>query len=120
MANMTKILWGVAATLSLHAQAPDPITLLEENCLACHREQKLPDNLIYRRYLLKYSSQKRIEKALTSYLKIPSKEHSIMPREFFLRFPMKYPTTLDEATLQGNIRAYMEQFDVKRRLRLEE
>jgi hypothetical protein len=43
-----------------------------------------------------------------------------MPREFFLRFPMKYPTELDEATLQRSIRAYMDYFDVKRRLRLEE
>jgi hypothetical protein len=120
MARMTIILLGVATTLSLHAQTSDPSALLEENCLSCHREQKLPDNLIYRRYLLRYSSQGRIETALSAYLKTPSKAHSIMPREFFLRFPMKYPTELDEATLQRSIRAYMDYFDVKRRLRLEE
>jgi cytochrome c1 len=102
------------------AQTPDSAALLEENCLVCHREQKLPDNLIYRRYLLKYSSPERIERALSAYLKAPTKKHSIMPREFFLRFPMKYPTVLDDATLHKSIRAYIDAFDVKRRLRLGE
>ena len=120
MARIIQIFVLLALTAVLALQAEETPTLLEENCLSCHREQKLPDNLIYRRYLLKYSSPERIENALTAYLKNPRKECSIMPREFFLRFPMKYPTELDEATLRGSIRAYMERFDVKRRLRLEQ
>jgi hypothetical protein len=120
MARIIQIFVLLALTAVLALQAEETPMLLEENCLACHREQKLPDNLIYRRYLLKYSSPTRIESALMVYLKSPSKPHSIMPREFFLRFPMKYPTELDEATLQRSIRAYMDYFDVKRRLRLEE
>jgi len=92
---------------------------LEIQCLACHREQKLPDNLIYRRYLLKYSSARRIERALITYLQSPSRAQSIMPREFFLRFPFKAPSPLSESALRAAVRAYMERFDVKRRLRLE-
>ena len=102
----------------LLAQAPvDPV--LEANCLGCHREQKLPDNLIYRRYLLRYSSPERIEKALVTYLRHPDKAHSIMPSEFFLRFPLKYPLKLEDAELRESVQKYLEYFDVRRRLRLE-
>jgi hypothetical protein len=114
-----RMVLGIWMTM-LISHAAEPDTMLDENCLACHREQKLPDNLIYRRYLLKYSSPARIENALTVYLKAPSKSRSIMPKEFFLRFPIKYPTDLNDAELKQSIQAYMERFDIKRRLRLEE
>jgi len=103
----------------LSAQSPAD-SFLERNCLDCHREQKLPDKLIYRRYLLKYSSPERIEKALTHYLKHPDTRTSIMPSEFFLRFPMKEPTRLDEKTLHESVRRYLEHYDVRKLLRLEE
>jgi len=108
------------AILSTLLSAQTPVdSLLEANCLGCHREQKLPDSLIYRRYLLQYSSPERIEKALIDYLKHPRKDHSIMPSEFFLRFPLKYPTKLDSAMLKESVGKYLEYFDVRRRLRLE-
>jgi len=107
----------------LSAQSPAPSAAtpkqLEENCLACHREQKLPDNLIYRRYLLKYSSPQRIENALMKYLEHPIKERSIMPSEFFLRFPIKYANKLSPKMLRRHVRAYIDHFDVRKRLQLE-
>ncbi len=112
------ILLIVTLSTLLPAQTPvDP--LLEANCLGCHREQKLPDNLIYRRYLLQYSSPERMEKALMTYLRHPDKAHSIMPSEFFLRFPLKYPLKLEDAELRESVQKYVEYFDVRRRLRLE-
>ena len=109
--------WLVVTTLAGAQPAPD--TILERNCLGCHREQRLPDNLIYRRYLLKYSSADRIEKALTAYLKHPSRQTSIMPAEFFLRFPMREPVTLEDQALRQSVRRYIDYFDVRKRLRLE-
>jgi len=111
------MMMGVCSTLLLAQTPVDPV--LEANCLGCHREQKLPDNLIYRRYLLQYSSLERIEKALMNYLKHPSKDQSIMPSEFFLRFPLKYPLKLKDAELRESVEKYLEYFDVRRRLRLE-
>jgi len=123
----SKILAGMLAllattTIAVSQPASDPASdpILERNCLGCHREQRLPDTLIYRRYLLKYSSTNRIEKALANYLKHPSQSTSIMPAEFFLRFPMREPTQMDDATLHENIRRYLNYFDVRKRLRLEE
>ena len=110
-----------AGVLSAQPPAPSAVTpeQLEENCLACHREQKLPDNLIYRRYLLRYSSPQRIENALVAYLEHPSKERSIMPSEFFLRFPIKYANKLSAQMLRSHVRAYIDHFDVRKRLRLQ-
>jgi len=106
--------------LPVAASARTPAdAMLERNCLECHREQKLPDNLIYRRYLLKYSSRQRIEKALVEYLKHPSRKTSIMPVEFFLRFPMREPIKLDDTALHESVRKYIDYFDIRKRLQLE-
>ncbi len=110
-----------AEALFAQSSAQPAVTMaqLEENCLTCHREQKLPDNLIYRRYLLKYSSLRRIEDALVKYLEHPTKERSIMPAEFFLRFPIKYANDLSPAQLRELVRRYIDYYDVRKRLRLE-
>jgi len=116
---LPKVLFLCVTVANVLAQSPTNTTL-EANCLACHREQKLPDNLIYRRYLLRYSSAKRIEKALSAYLKHPRQEASIMPAEFFLRFPMREPLKMDDQTLHRYVRKYIDYFDVRKRLRMEQ
>ncbi len=92
---------------------------LESTCLACHRQQQIPSDLIYKRYLMHYSTPTRIEKAMFHYLQTPSREHSIMPAQFFLKFPMMKAIDMDEKELKKYIRLYMETFDVKKKLVLE-
>ncbi len=92
---------------------------LQQKCLDCHKTQQIPDNLISKRYLMQYSTKVRIEEAVFRYLNNPKKGHSIMPAPFFLKFPMKEKTDLDEVTLKKVIRAYVEKFDMKKRLILE-
>ena len=89
---------------------------LEENCLTCHQKQQIPSSLIYRRYLMKYSTDAKMQEAIFRYLKNPKKEDSIMPPPFFLKFPMKESVELDDVTLKDNIRAYLKKFDVKQYL----
>ena len=93
---------------------------LERTCLACHKEQQIPSSLIYKRYLMKYSTDGRMEEAMFKYLKDPKKEQSIMPAPFFLKFPMKEKLSLDDAVLRDNIQAYLEKYSMKKRLMLEE
>jgi len=92
--------------------------LVEKNCIACHKKEQIPSYMIYKRYLLKYSVKKRIENAIYNYLKDPKKENSIMPKPFFLKFPMKKPTKLDDEDLKKSVQEFVEKFDVKKRLRL--
>jgi hypothetical protein len=91
---------------------------LQKECLQCHVEQQIPSALVYRRYLMKYSTVERMEKAIFSYIKNPDQKHSIMPPQFFLKFPMKEVSTLDDDTLQKMIKRYLNTFDVKKKLTL--
>ena len=94
----------------------NPSSLLKENCLNCHQEQKIPSELIYRRYLLKYSTHTAIQQTLFEYLKNPTKETSIMPKQFFLKFPEKKALDLNETALQESIEEYLDYFDVGEKL----
>jgi len=91
----------------------------ETTCLACHKKQQIPNTLIYRRYLMKYSTSERIEKAMMQYMLAPDKVHSIMPPQFFLKFPMKKALSMDESTLRQNIEQFILKFDIKKKLVLE-
>ena len=92
---------------------------LEHDCLSCHKAQQIPSKLIYRRYLMKYSTEERIENAIFTYLKNPKKSMSIMPPQFFLKFPMKEALSLKDEKLHENIKAYLKVFDIKQKLILE-
>ena len=101
------------------AQSKEPSPLLQENCLKCHSEQKIPSELVYRRYLMNLSSKTGMKASLFSYLKNPKKENSIMPQQFFLKFPQKEPLDLNDTVLKESIEAYLDYFDVKNSLELE-
>ena len=118
---MGKIVWILSVfTLFLTAQELQNDNALQLNCLNCHQDQQIPSSLIYKRYLMKYSTEKRMEDAMFAYLKNPSKPFSIMPAPFFLKFPMKEKIELDDVTLRKNIKSYLDTFDIKKKLVLEE
>jgi len=89
---------------------------LEKTCLECHKKQQIPSGLIYKRYLLKYSTKDKIKHTMFSYLKNPKKKNSIMPKPFFLRFPMKKPINITNKDLHDAIRLYIDKFDIRKRL----
>jgi len=105
-------LWLVVSLKTQEPQAQQ----FENRCIACHTKQQIPSELIYRRYLMKYSTKEAMATAMLKYLTKPKKELSIMPPQFFLKFPMKPNLGLDEVTLKKNIEAYLRWFDVKKKL----
>ena len=112
---MGKIILWLLLTIGVIAQEHT----VEQDCLSCHKAQQIPSNLIYRRYLMKYSTDARMQEAMFRYLKKPNKASSIMPPQFFLKFPMKESLSLDDEVLRRDIKSYLEQFDVKKKLVLE-
>ena len=94
-------------------------SLAKKNCLSCHQKEQIPSHLIYKRYLLKYSTKNRMKKVMLKYAKNPTKKGSIMPTPFFFKFPMKRKLNLDSETLKKSIDDYLDYFDVKKRLVLE-
>jgi len=91
----------------------------EQNCMLCHTKEQIPNKLMYRRYLMKYSSNTRMKEAIFTYLKNPKKSNSIMPPPFFLKFPMCKKLELGDDILRANIKEYLDYFDLKKHLILE-
>ncbi len=89
---------------------------LQKVCLSCHTQQQIPSEMIYRRYLLKYSSTSVIKEKIHAYLKAPSTQASIMPEPFFRKFPLKEPSDLNDKTLQQLIDAYVDLYDVRKKI----
>ena len=89
---------------------------LQSNCLSCHAQDQIPNGLIYKRYLVKYSTKDAMTQAILQYIKAPKKENSVMPPPFFLKFPMKKASDCDDEVLKQNIRYFLDAFDMKKRL----
>jgi len=113
---MVKTILFFTLLFSTIISAEEPNEILQKNCMACHVKQKIPSELIYRRYLRKYSTHKAIKETLLSYLRNPSKKTSIMPKQFFLKFPEKKGLDLNETALSESIDAYLDYFDVRKKL----
>lgn len=92
------------------------VGIAEENyetlCAACHKAKGLPDQAIYRRYVLQYSSEAKIKKAMMDYLKNPSSEHSVMPEQFIARFGLKEQIKLSDALLEKAIEEMIEKYKI--------
>jgi len=93
-------------------------SVLQNNCFNCHQQYKIPNKLIYQRYLAKYSTEDRMKNAIYYYLKNPKIKNTIMPPEFFSKFPLKKPLILDGEMLRKSIDAYLTFFNVKKKLTL--
>jgi len=89
---------------------------LQINCLQCHIKNQIPNALIYKRYLVKYSTKDAMTQAILKYFENPRKENSVMPPPFFSKFPMKSALDLDDARLEQNIRTFLDTFDMKKKL----
>jgi len=75
--------------------------------------------MMYRRYLMKYSNNTSMKKAIKSYLQNPKKENSIMPPQFFMKFPMRQKISLSAEDLEESILLFLAYFDIKDKLVLE-
>jgi hypothetical protein len=110
-----KLIWAMLpAIIVIYADGNG----LDDTCLQCHQKNRVPDSIIYRRYLQTYGTSERMAAAMRTYLQTPDKSRSIMPPQFFYKFPMKPKRAYEPETLERLIRAYIERFDVRKRLRL--
>ena len=89
---------------------------IQTSCLNCHQKNQIPNELIYKRYLMKYSTKAYMKEAIVAYLKNPNKKNSIMPSVFFSKFPMKEVIEIDKGNLEKDVLEYLDKFDVKKRL----
>ncbi|RXK01020.1 hypothetical protein CRU98_00785 [Arcobacter sp. CECT 8986] len=86
--------------------------IYEKNCVSCHKDIPVSIDKYFYRYLLKYSSEENVKKAMFSYMKNPTKKTTIMPEAFILRFKLKEPTKLSDKELKEAIDIYWEKYKV--------
>ena len=84
----------------------------ENTCVKCHTKLPVEIDKFFYRYLLKYSSEKRVKESLSEYLQNPSEEKSVMPESFIARFGIKEKSVLTQKELQEAIDIYWERYKV--------
>jgi cytochrome c551/c552 len=99
------------STLSIAASSS-----FQKSCLSCHQREGIPTGALYKRYLLKYSSKRKIKEVMYHYLKNPSIKQSIMPAPFIHKFGLQVPITLPEKELKNHIETLIKTYDVKKEL----
>jgi len=107
-----KILFMVSLCLGLEAKSP-----YEHHCVSCHEGMTITLEKFFFRYLLKYSSEEEVKKALFSYMKNPKAETSILEPWLINRIGVKKPTTLNDKELESALKDYWEQHKVVGRLK---
>jgi hypothetical protein len=85
-------------------------------CTACHSTQAPPLSLVYRRYLMLYSSKGRIAERMTAFLVHPTKKGSSMPEGMKSRFnPQNHPAFPPEKAKEA-VRELIEKEDLLKRI----
>ena len=87
-------------------------TIYEKNCIPCHEDMAVKIDKFFYRYLLKYSSEMEVKKAMTNYLKNPKSENSILVDGLINRFGVKKKTTLSDEQLQEALDTYWNQYKI--------
>jgi len=87
-------------------------------CDECHNNFLAPPyKKVYKHYLLKYSSELRIEKAMVDFLKAPSRDKSAMSNGMKQHFnPDEHPL-FENDIIGKTVRYIIEQEDVKKRFK---
>ncbi len=84
--------------------------IYEKNCVRCHKRLQVGIDKFFYRYLLTYSSEKEVKKALKEYLKKPTKKKSLLADGLIRRFGVKRPTKLKDKKLDEAIKIYWEKY----------
>ena len=88
----------------------------EQNCKKCHIVDRQLE-MFMSRYLLKYSSEKEVKKAIIGYLNNPKEESSVMPQGFLNRFGAKEKSILNQNELQNAVDVYYKMYAPKYKLK---
>lgn len=97
--------------LVLHVKA----ATFENECLSCHQNVG-QFNMYMKQYLLKYSSERRVKKAIFEYLKDPKQENSVLPFGYLRRFGIKEKSELNDEELRHMIDEFYKRYNFKDRI----
>ena len=88
----------------------------KKNCESCHFQTRQLEMFISK-YTLKYSSEKRIKKAIFDYIKNPSIQTSVMPRGFLNRWGIKTKIDINDDELKKSIDRYFRIYNIQSKIK---
>ena len=89
----------------------------DAHCVPCHRSTGVSLRDTFMNALLVYSGEQNMKAGLKYFLKHPSVDTSVMPRDYFQTHPLKAPTTLSDPELDEALSEYWERYKVIGRLK---
>lgn len=98
--------------LSIFLFANEDKDIYESNCVKCHDKLPVSIDKFFYKYLLKYSSEKDVKKAMMDYMKNPIDENSIMGDSFINRFGIKKKSKLNDNDLKEALDTYWEKYKI--------
>jgi hypothetical protein len=103
---MVRALFLLLVAFSLHAD------VYQTNCVSCHEKLPVSIDKYFYRYLLNYSSEKDVKRAMLEYLRKPDKQKSVMGESFINRFGVKQKSELSNGDLKKALNVYYETYKV--------
>lgn len=88
----------------------------ENDCLKCHKQSGVPLDMIYKRYLLEFSSHSDIKRAMVDFLKHPAEQKSALPKGMLMNMGVKKKSTLSDLELNMRVDEYLKMYDIKKRI----
>jgi hypothetical protein len=89
----------------------------DQKCIECHKELSYSLQEIFMRYLLAYGGENNVKAGMLHYFIYPSKDISVMPKDFLDEQDINKHKKIDEKTLKKTIDIYWELYKVKGRLK---
>ena len=114
MVKVFLVLFLIISSLNA-ARSEDDI--YETNCLKCHTKLPVSIDKYFYRYLLKYSSEKDVKKAMFDYMKNPTIEKTIMAESFITRYGIKKKTNLSDDKLMEALDIYWDEYKIFNKLK---
>ena len=109
---MVKVFLVLFLIISSLNAAKNEDSIYETNCLKCHSKLPVAIDKYFYRYLLKYSSEKDVKKAMFDYMKNPTIEKTIMAESFITRFGIKKKTNLTDDKLMEALDIYWNEYKI--------
>lgn len=106
-----KVFLIILMVLSLNADNTD-YSIYNLNCVQCHSQLPVSIDKYFYKYLLKYSSERDVKKAMFDYLKNPTSEKTVMTESFITRFGVKKKTNLNDSKLRNAIDGYWDKYKI--------
>jgi len=86
--------------------------IFERECVYCHKMLSVSLKDTFFKYLLRYSSEQSVKSVMYYYLKNPTKELSVMPKEYIQIFGIKQKSDINGSQLKKAIDIYWEKYKV--------